>query len=94
MIGGQILVRFVERGLIALLVAVSLACPVQAQFGFGGLARVGVVGGVSVDADGAVKSASAIERDGQLSELRRAIQVPSDSLDLSLIHISEPTRPY
>ncbi len=81
MIDGQILVKFAQRGLVGLIVAVSLACPVQAQFGFGGLNRIGVVGGVSVDAEGAVKSASAIERDGQLSELRRAIQAPSDSLD-------------
>ncbi|MEZ6076001.1 MAG: DUF1598 domain-containing protein [Pirellulaceae bacterium] len=53
----------------------------QAQFGFGGINRIGVVGGVSVDAEGAVKSVSALEQDGQLSELRRAIQAPSDSLD-------------
>lgn len=81
MIDRQIVVKFAQRGLIALFVALSLACPVQAQFGFGGVGRIGVVGGVSVDAEGAVKSASTLERDGQLSELRRAIQAPSDNLD-------------
>lgn len=81
MISGQMLVKCARIGLSALLIAVSLACPVQAQFGFGGVTRLGVVGGVSIDAEGAVKSASELERGGQLSELRRAIQAPADGLD-------------
>ncbi len=83
MIDGQIVKRFAQRGLIALLAVISLACPVRAQFGFGGIARIGVVGGVSVDAEGAVKSASTLERDGQLNALRRAVEAPSDRLDHS-----------
>lgn len=93
MISGQILAKFAQRWLGGLAIAVSLACPVQAQFGAGNFNRVGVVGGVSIDAAGAVTTASAVERDGQLSEMRRAIQAPADALanqtDLRMVSLSK-----
>ena len=50
------------------------------QFGFG-LNRIGgVVGGVSVDADGAVRSTTAQELSGQLRQMRQAVMSPAGDL--------------
>ncbi len=93
MIGEQILSNITHRWLIAVAVVTCMACPAQAQFGFGGIARVGVVGGVSVDAEGAVQNASAIERAGWLKEMREAIHEPTgelaDKTELRMISLSK-----
>ncbi|MEM8734875.1 MAG: DUF1598 domain-containing protein, partial [Planctomycetota bacterium] len=48
-------------------------------FGFFGN-RNGVVGGVSVDAQGMLQSASAVETSGQLKALRKDVSAPSDAM--------------
>lgn len=93
MISGQILSIFRQRWLIAAVVVACVAPHVQAQFGFGGLGRIGVVGGVSVDAEGTVKNASLQEREGWLNEMRNAIGEPSgglaDQTELRMISLSK-----
>ncbi len=94
MIGEQFLSKFTHRWLIAVAVVTCLACPAQAQFGFGaGIVRGGVVGGVSVDAEGAVQNASSLERAGWLKEMRKAISEPSgalaDKTQLRMISLSK-----
>ncbi len=93
MISGQILSSITQRWLIALAVVACFACPAQAQFGFGGIGRIGVVGGVSVDAEGAVQNTSALERAGWLKEMRDAVHEPSGKLanqtELRMISLSK-----
>ncbi|HAC92352.1 MAG TPA: hypothetical protein DCF63_17245 [Planctomycetaceae bacterium] len=48
--------------------------------GVGGLGRIGVVGGVSIDAQGVVRSATAAQRSEMLSQLRASAQQPSGDL--------------
>ncbi|MFN3192181.1 MAG: DUF1598 domain-containing protein [Aureliella sp.] len=56
------------------------AMPAYGQgFGFFGN-RNGVVGGVSVDAQGMLQSASAVETSGQLKALRKDVGAPSDAM--------------
>lgn len=52
----------------------------HAQFGGGFGFRTGVVGGVSIDADGAVRTASSEEREGWLKNMRDAAVKPSGEL--------------
>lgn len=62
-------------------VACMVSClPAHAQFGnfFGN--RQGVVGGVSVDAQGTLRSASTRERQGQLAALRDAVKKPEGDI--------------
>ena len=83
MISGQFAFRIAMTRCVA--AASFLACmvcclPANAQFGnfFGN--RVGVVGGVSVDADGTLRSASAKEQSGQLAAMRDAVKKPQGSV--------------
>lgn len=69
------------------------AClPAQAQFGFFGN-RQGVVGGVSIDAAGTVRSSTEQERSGWLRELRSAVREPQGDLaaksDLRMISLAK-----
>lgn len=94
MISRQILSKMLQRVVVASVVLACFACPARAQFGFGGLGtRLGVVGGVSVDAEGAVRNASAIERDGWLRDLRDAVAAPTGDLvsttELRMISLSK-----
>ncbi len=94
MINGQILSSIAQRVIVATAILACFACPVQAQFGFGGLGtRLGVVGGVSIDADGAVRNASATERDGWLRDLKNAVQAPAGDLastsELRMVSLSK-----
>ncbi len=93
MINGQILCNLARRCLMAVAVVASLTSNAQAQFGFGGIGRVGVVGGVSVDAEGALKNSTLQERDGRLRAMRDAINEPSgalaDQTELRMISLSQ-----
>ena len=62
------------------MVAFAFCLPVQAQFGnfFGN--QNGVVGGVSVDAAGTVRSTTAQERTGWLNDMRGSVQQPSGDM--------------
>lgn len=62
-----------------LLCLVGLSKPTYAQFGFGFGVRGGVVGGVSIDADGTVRSATALEQQGWLSGMREAANLSQNS---------------
>ncbi|MCR9292541.1 MAG: DUF1598 domain-containing protein [bacterium] len=56
--------------------------PVMGQFGFGFGTRIGgVVGGVSVDADGVVRTATLEEQSGVLEALRKSVGQPSAGLE-------------
>ncbi|MCA9131953.1 MAG: DUF1598 domain-containing protein [Planctomycetales bacterium] len=93
MISGHPLATFTHRFLIGAALLVSLACQsTYAQFGIG-FARGGVVGGVSIDADGAVRNASLQEREGWLQDLRQAVQPASGELagrtELRMISLSK-----
>lgn len=82
MISGNSISTFTQRLVLGSAVVASLACQqVQAQFGFGFNNRAGVVGGVSVDADGAVRNASVQDRDGWLQSLRDTVRKPNESLE-------------
>ncbi len=65
----------------------------QAQFGFGFGARIGVVGGINVDPNGAVRSASAQERDGWLKNMRDQVALPrgdmANGTELRMISLSK-----
>jgi hypothetical protein len=52
----------------------------HAQFGFGNLGRLGVVGGIRIDADGTVQNASVADRSGLLQDLRKSVSQPADNL--------------
>lgn len=70
-------------------VAILLSCStVHAQFGFPRLG--GVVGGVSIDADGTVRSSSAEDRSGWLKNMRDVATSPSGELasDVALRMVS------
>lgn len=86
--------RYVVPALVALLAGLSSSQSAFAQgFGFGFGARNGVVGGVSVDAAGAVKSASASDQQGQLKAMRQQVLGASgkigESNDLRMISLSK-----
>jgi len=93
MINGHILSTLAHRCLLASMVVASWASVSHAQFGAGLLGRVGVVGGVKVDAAGAVRAASLQERSGWLNELRGAIHEPSgalaDKTEMRMISLSK-----
>ncbi len=93
MISGQFRHSVALRCLMPLAIVASLAYPTQAQFGFGGLNRIGVVGGVKIDAQGAVNNVSQLERDGQLNALRQTVQQPignlADKTELRMISLSK-----
>lgn len=59
---------------------VSHAQTAQAQFGFGFNNNGGVVGGVSIDAEGVVRSATAEERSGWLADARKNTTLPAGEL--------------
>ena len=65
-----------------LLLALCGTQPLYAQFGFGFGVRGGVVGGVSIDADGTVRSATALEQQGWLKGMRN--DAPQGSVDQHL----------
>lgn len=65
---------------VGLIVSLATSQSANAQFGFGFGNRIGVVGGVSVDAAGTVRSVSAQERDGWLRDMRQAVAKPSKDL--------------
>jgi Protein of unknown function (DUF1598) len=62
--------------LVGFLILVQTS-PVSAQFGFN---RQGVVGGVKVDADGVVRSASIADRGEQLKQLRSSMKSPTGQM--------------
>ena len=67
--------------ILALLVGLCVSQSLLAQgFGFGFGTRNGVVGGISVDADGAVRSASALDQKNQLQSLRKQVLGASGEL--------------
>ncbi|MEZ6138794.1 MAG: DUF1598 domain-containing protein [Pirellulaceae bacterium] len=76
----------------ALLTCLSLTHRAHAQFGIG-FGRVGVVGGVTIDADGTVRSASAEDRSGSLAKLRQHVAEPAGELtpavNLRMISLSK-----
>lgn len=80
--------------------ALALVClgmqPALAQFGIGFNNRVGVVGGISVDADGAVRNVSLQERDGYLQSLRNVVREPGRELEqpiqLRMVSLSKLQR--
>ncbi len=76
----------------ALIGCLAASQAAHAQFGFG-FNRIGIVGGVSVDADGTVRSASRQELDGWLSKLREASVEPSgevaDKTELRMISLAK-----
>lgn len=76
----SLLSKLVQQCLVTAAVLACLASSAHAQFGFGGIARVGVVGGVSVDAQGAVQNTSLQDRQGWLQQLRTAVALPSGEL--------------
>lgn len=85
MINGQCSpwVRICTRNLLALAAScavVAVCQPVHAQFGFGFGNRVGVVGGITVDASGTVRSVSAQEQSGWLAEMRKAVGKPTQGM--------------
>ncbi len=63
---------------LAALAMVLSSSQAQAQFGFPRLG--GVVGGVSIDADGTVRTASAEERSGWLQNVRQIASQPSEQM--------------
>lgn len=93
MINGQFRLFVTLRCLMPLAIVASMAFSAHAQFGFGGITRLGVVGGVQVDAQGAVNNVSQIDRDGQLNALRQAVHQPAGSLadktELRMISLSK-----
>ncbi len=64
-----------------------------AQFGFGFGNGFGVVGGISIDADGTVRNASVEERSGWLQEMRRAAALPAADMaagcELRMVSLSK-----
>ncbi|QDV26109.1 DUF1598 domain-containing protein [Aureliella helgolandensis] len=75
--------QFVRRTCAAIVVTslCLVSQPVQAQFGFGLNNRTGVVGGVSIDAEGVVQAASVEQRGGILQQLRKTVGVPTDGME-------------
>ncbi len=97
MINGFTLSKFTQRLLLAALVVSCVASSASAQFGFGGFNnRLGVVGGVSVDAQGALTNATQQDRSGALQSLRQAVQAPGGSLaeatELRMVSLSKLQR--
>ncbi len=90
MISGQF-AKSVFRGAIGaslfMLVAVA-SQPVHAQFGVFGNRAFGVVGGVSVDAKGTLRSASTAERSGVLRKMRSEVGQPAGGMQAQLRMIS------
>ncbi len=77
---------------VALLSCLAASQSSFAQFGFG-LGIGGVVGGISIDADGTVRNASAEERSGWLQKMRSTVALPSADLasnvELRMISLSK-----
>jgi hypothetical protein len=77
------------------LVIAMWAVPAHAQFGFGGVGfgRLGVVGGVSVDAEGLVQTISMEDRTDLLRQLRSTVGDPSGPLaersDLRMVSLAK-----
>lgn len=73
---------FVPKRLTALVCVLTLciANSAWAQFGSFGFSRLGVVGGVKVDADGIVRNASIQEQGEQLRQLREAVKSASGDM--------------
>jgi hypothetical protein len=84
MINGQLKMSVVSvaRRLVAAVALCSCLTASQAAFAqFGlGFGRVGVVGGVQVDADGTLRSAGAEETSGWLAKMRGSVSMPSADL--------------
>lgn len=98
MISGQYLQSVITHsrhflGAFALAATLFATQPAHAQFGFGFGNRLGVVGGVSVDAEGALRNATAQERLGQLKSMRESVATPTDSMagksELRMISLSK-----
>ncbi|MFK7737402.1 MAG: DUF1598 domain-containing protein [Pirellulaceae bacterium] len=96
MISGTKPVSYVTRCALALLgccVVVAPSSTAFAQFGnfFGN--QNGVVGGVSIDAQGTLRTATARERSGLLKELRNSVRAPSGAVnepaDLRMISLTK-----
>jgi hypothetical protein len=94
MIRGKCFSPFGHRLMLGVLVAACLAThSAHAQFGIGGFNRLGVVGGVSVDADGAVRNVSVQERSGLLGNLRQMVREPAGEIgnktELRMVSLSK-----
>lgn len=72
--------RRVATAAMALFLVCAATPSARAQFGLGFNNRFGVVGGVSVDAEGAVRSASTQDRSGLLKSMRESIAAPTGEL--------------